>query len=119
MKFYLIIIPIPNAQIKIMIGKRDELNEFLKKEYLSEMDKSNTARSLWFKDQNRFFFLLRNDIKLSHGIIAHEAKHLTNFIMEARSYKLSFKNDEPECYLLNYIVDKIYLIIKKDKTIKI
>lgn len=42
------------------------------------------------------------------GIIAHEAKHLVNEIFIDIGHDLDRYNDEPEAYLLGWIVDKIH-----------
>lgn len=42
------------------------------------------------------------------GIIAHEAKHLTNHIFDIVGVDLDLYNDEPECYLLGWIVNRIH-----------
>jgi len=42
------------------------------------------------------------------GIIAHEAKHLVNEIFIDICHELDRHNDEPEAYLLGWIVDKIH-----------
>ena len=53
--------------------------------------------------------------------IVHEVKHIVNFIFISNGIKLDLDNDEPECYLLDWIfkeVLKVYLKYKKDgKTI--
>ena len=49
------------------------------------------------------------------GIIAHEAKHLVNHIFNDINHRLDSWNDEPECYLLGYIVDEIHKTIEKSK----
>jgi len=48
------------------------------------------------------------------GIIAHEAKHLVNNIFIQISHDLDRYNDEPEAYLLGWIVDKIHELLNKN-----
>ena len=45
------------------------------------------------------------------GIVAHEAKHLVNYIFKDRFVELDLENDEPEAYLLGFIVDKIHALL--------
>jgi len=45
---------------------------------------------------------------LTPGIIAHEAKHVVNKIYNDIGIFLDVKNDEPETYLLSWIVNRIY-----------
>lgn len=42
------------------------------------------------------------------GVIAHEAKHIVNNIFQSIGHNLCIYNDEPECYLLGWIVDEIH-----------
>jgi len=46
--------------------------------------------------------------KITPGIIAHEAKHIVNKIYKDLDIVLDRSNDEPECYLLSYIVNRIW-----------
>ena len=48
-----------------------------------------------------------------HGIIAHECKHVVNFIFLDKGIKLDAENDEAECYLLDWIVTEVYKAIDK------
>lgn len=45
---------------------------------------------------------------LYHGSIAHEASHITNWVMEINGIKWDANNDEPQNYLLLYFVNLIY-----------
>lgn len=47
------------------------------------------------------------------GIIAHEAKHLVNKIFIDVDQLLDRHNDEAECYLLGWIVNRIYEVKNK------
>lgn len=47
------------------------------------------------------------------GIIAHEAKHLVNFIFNDVGVELNIFNDETEAYLLGWIVDEIHKLLNK------
>lgn len=50
---------------------------------------------------------------ITYGTIAHEAKHIVNYIFTHKGLKLDTDNDEAECYLLAYIVDLIIEKIQK------
>jgi hypothetical protein len=43
----------------------------------------------------------------SFGVIAHEALHVVNWIFIHCGIQYSIKNDEPQCYLLGWAVDRI------------
>lgn len=84
-----------------------------------------TAKDLeWIKDDHIFntvidregavfryeedLFIIFNKDCISPGLIAHESKHLVNEIFIEIHHKLSRKNDEPEAYLLGWIVEEIF-----------
>lgn len=52
--------------------------------------------------------------KITPGTIAHEAKHAVNMAFEMKGVHLKRSNDEPECYLLGYLVDWIHNVINKN-----
>ena len=53
-----------------------------------------------------------------HGGIAHECLHATHHVLDIIGQKPDYNNDEIECYVLEYIVDKVTEIVleyeKKD-----
>ena len=51
--------------------------------------------------------------KLTHGVISHEALHISNFIFSERGIIPDFDNDEAQAYLLGWVVDEIYKFMKK------
>lgn len=64
-----------------------------------------------FLDHNgKYFVLFKTDKKgyPTPGIIAHEAKHLVNRIFIDICHPLCRYSDEPECYLLGWIVNRIH-----------
>jgi hypothetical protein len=52
------------------------------------------------------------------GEIAHEAKHALNIVFRWHGVALSISNDEPECYYLEWLVDRVHQTIKDFKKIK-
>lgn len=46
--------------------------------------------------------------KPTHSVIAHEAIHATNWIMSDRKIVPDLINDEPQAYLLGWIVKQVY-----------
>ena len=53
--------------------------------------------------------------KSTVGQIAHEAKHAVNMIFSYAGQRLDIENDEAECYLLQYVVEKIFEVQEKFK----
>ena len=61
------------------------------------------------------FYLALNTSRKGYptpGIIAHEAKHLVNTIFVDVGVELDRYNDEPEAYLLGWIVNRIHELLK-------
>lgn len=50
------------------------------------------------------------------GIIAHECKHAVNRIFGDIGQKLDVFNDEAECYLLGWLVNRVHEFTDKHKT---
>lgn len=57
-------------------------------------------------DGNHYLVFLIEEI--TPGIIAHEVKHFVNHLFDERGIYLDTGNDEPECYLLSWAVDKVH-----------
>ena len=38
----------------------------------------------------------------------HESLHITNFVMKHLGMKASFKNDEPQAYLLEFVTNEVF-----------
>ena len=51
--------------------------------------------------------------KITNGIICHEAIHAAGMILNRAEVISSFDNDEPLCYLAEWISNNIYAFIKK------
>ena len=71
-----------------------------------------------FKNRQGFFVILNfnNELrKIHYGTITHESIHTAHFILQSRGLKESYENDEAETYLAEWITDKVYGFIKKNK----
>ena len=69
-----------------------------------------------YRSRDGYYCILNfnNDYrKMYHGVIAHEAVHVSSFLLENRGVKLDFNNDEPAAYLVEWITDQIYSFINK------
>lgn len=92
----------------IMYDNVDELKTKFK-DYNFEPSVDNFDGGVFEKDNDLFIvFLLENKSSPKAGVIAHEAKHLVNKIFIDICCELDRYNDEPECYILGWIVDKIH-----------
>lgn len=63
-------------------------------------------------DENFYIAIKRN---CGVGVIAHECKHFVNRLFSCRGVGLDTENDEPECYLLAWGVNKVCATIYKDQ----
>ena len=50
--------------------------------------------------------------KTEPSIIAHECLHTTTAILRDIYAKLDMDNEEPQCYLLGWIVEKVHSVVK-------
>lgn len=69
-----------------------------------------------YRNQGAFYCVLNfnnKDGKISHGVIAHEAVHLANFILKDAGVRCDYNNDEPLTYLVQWITNRIYSFINK------
>ncbi len=69
-----------------------------------------------YKNEQAYLVVLNFDddfAKITHGIVAHEAVHVANFIFERIGVVPSFDNDEPLTYLTQWVVDEIYKVVNK------
>jgi len=67
----------------------------------------------WHKDHLYVAFQRLKKGYPTPGIIAHEAKHLVNNIFINIGHEPDKWHDEPECYLLMWIVNRIHEFINK------
>lgn len=63
-------------------------------------------------DTSRNFDLVFWADRIQHGLIAHEAFHLTMRIMSHINKPYDLHNDEPEAYLIQFIITEIYKFLK-------
>ena len=76
---------------------------------------------LQYKDRQVFLIVLNpyGTIRISHGVITHEAVHIANMIFQERGIKPDLDNDEPYAYLVESIVTEVYQFLKTLDKIKI
>jgi hypothetical protein len=68
--------------------------------------------SITFSERNKkgvsqYFILFKKGTK-DHSVIAHEALHVVNWIMSDRGIACDLINDEPQAYLLGWVIKQIY-----------
>lgn len=75
---------------------------------------AHTLLSNW-EGNNGYVVILNPDCsvrKMTHGVIAHEAVHVAQFIFENHGVRHDFDNPEPFNYLVEWVTDEIYRYIK-------
>jgi len=103
--------PLYGTKFTIVIYNSDD--EFQKK--FKKIEISNFDGAVFYeKDELFIVFSAEQKGYPTPGIIAHEAKHLVNNIFIAISHDLDRYNDEPEAYLIGWIVDKIHELLNKN-----
>lgn len=72
----------------------------------------------WTEDvfyNDNYLAVIFDRSEFNEGTVAHEAIHIKNLIMQHAGIKHDFKNDEPEAYITQQIVDEIYNVWKEYK----
>ena len=93
------------------------------RKYLPDFDNKEIYAHSWYekyRSKQGFIMVLNFDNayrEITHGVIAHEAMHLTNMIASLRGIEPDFNNDEHLAYLTEWIVDTVYKFIPKNKII--
>lgn len=66
-------------------------------------------------DITRTYDLVFRYDRMDYGMIAHECFHLTHIIMRDINKRYDVENDEPEAYLIQFLVGAVYDFLKKNK----
>jgi len=100
-----------------LMASIDKVEDLLDHKIIKDKDRKSTrAYTYCFEDhKGRYQMLCFYNPHSKPGEIAHEAKHTLNIIYQWHGVKLSLTNDEPECYLLEWMVDRIHQTIKDFK----
>jgi|AntRauTorckE5430_2_1112549.scaffolds.fasta_scaffold09999_4 hypothetical protein len=102
--------PLYGTEFTVVIyNSEKEINDyFFKIDFNTDIE--NYHGRLITKDNGEIYLVLSAIDKgyPTPGIIAHESKHLVNEIFNQIGHHLDRYNDEPECYLLSWIVNRIH-----------
>jgi len=66
-------------------------------------------------DGTKAYDLIFKHDKIDHGLIAHECFHLTHRIMHDINKTFDFNNDEPEAYLMQFLINSIYDFLSENE----
>jgi hypothetical protein len=65
---------------------------------------------------NRYTIILNEEYgNLNYGVVAHEALHITHMVFENKGIRPSTVNDEPQAYLIEWVVNKVFKSLDKYK----
>jgi len=67
------------------------------------------------KDHANYAIIIEAQSINRPDIIAHESKHLVNYVFEDRGIGLDVSNDEAECYFLGWVVGQFHKAIEQYK----
>lgn len=101
-----ILIPIYKVWLKIVVT--DDI-----KEWIENPGDHVNAKMYEYEDLGCAEIVISKDT--SPGDIAHECGHVKNMIFRRMRHIPDLENDEPEQYLLGYLVDEVYKVIVKHK----
>ncbi|MCK5605285.1 hypothetical protein KAR91_25560 [Candidatus Pacearchaeota archaeon] len=105
-------IKIPLYHGEIIIIQTDDLSK-IEKEYKTEsLHYCDAVVFRNFKPNGYSKYVIAFDSKVDPSIIAHESLHLTGYIFHDMKAYFDIENDEPQCYLLEWIVDECHKFLK-------
>lgn len=110
------VIKIPIYYGRLIVIVNDNFNESLKSLGLNEKGDYNSYLGLSHDTSinGRTIYIILLNSTPTHSIIAHEALHITHAILKNIQAKSDIDNDETTCYLLDWIVEQVYICLKKN-----
>jgi len=110
------VIDIPIYFGKFVIVATNNMKKLDKATKLKTNKTNLYATTFWnMYDEDEGFFVAFNfwnkNKQINHGVIAHEAVHIADFIFESRGVQRDWENDEPYAYIVQFLVDEIYKFI--------
>ncbi len=105
-----------NKFIKEFFEKDDEIYAEAIRSYTYISDAQDTETSNVSRKKCMYVIFNPNfRTKLTNGVVAHEALHLVNFIMNEVGIDADRNNDEADAYLLDWFITEIYKYLKELK----
>ncbi len=105
-------IKIPLYHGEITIIKTDNLLDVEKMYNTESMHFCDAVVFRDFKPSGYSRYVVAFSKDISPGTIAHESLHLTGYIFADMNASFDMVNDEPQCYLLEWIVEEIHKFLK-------
>ena len=99
---------------ELVINLTDNLQESAER-YNIELD--NTLAFCSMPDSQTILICLNiHNNETTSGVVAHECKHATNYALKRINHTLSADNDEIQCWILEFITDKVTEFINESKS---
>lgn len=75
--------------------------------------KETGVKGVTVVDKDKYLVMMGFNFGIPWGVptVAHECLHAVNGILEARGVVPDFKNDEIQCYLLEWLMEKVVNIL--------
>lgn len=98
-------VPIYNSNVVYI--ETDDFIDYYKKIKVSYDNTDNDCYGLAFRGPKSYIILVKTSHKDDWSVIAHEALHVSNMILNSRGVEIDTSNDEASAYLMSYIIEKI------------
>ena len=92
---------IPIYTGKLVIYRTNDLSKVQKKHNLESL---NGFDGVFFQESDSSVYYIAFKGKPRMGVVAHESLHAMNAILKDHNVQLSIDNDEPQAYLIQWIV---------------
>lgn len=96
----------------LVVIQTDDLSGVQKKYGFTPIEGCNGITFVSKDKKGRPDYVVAFKGKTTAGIIAHESLHVVASVFDHVQAYLDMNNEEPQCYLLGWIVDKIHSVVK-------
>lgn len=107
-------IPLYYGELHVIIA-----DDFTKHAKLDKSVNDYKAISTCVDDRYSHWAIFINPLYIDdHSLIAHEALHIVGYVFSSIKCKMDLDNDEPQCYLLAWVVNQVYGAVNKYKSLR-
>lgn len=112
-----VFIPLYYGKLQIVVAKdlrkaMNKVGEPIPQDWIPE---NYDGFVTWGTKDNHHYYTVFILPTVSHSTVAHEALHITNRILQDINHTPTFLADEPQAYLLGWVVKQIHLVLNKKK----
>ncbi len=111
--------PIYNSEYEVYFGNVKDISNWYQTTYELELyfkaagEEKISAAAFAFYDPNREKYVMVYGKRPEPAIIAHECLHIAKMVLGHRGYEATAGNDEPEAYLLTFLVRTVVQSMKQ------